>query len=1059
MAGIKTNKDFGVYVEEIALQDPGFKASDTIDFQGTNPSDGNYLKLDGTQFTFKDSTANADDVKIGSDIGATIDNLLANSNLPSSATYTKVDTDKLFIEYKTIGDSGNNYTLACDFVTVDSHLNGGSDVPDPDWVQFDASIGFKPIELLLDSSTTDSTLCSYNYPLMKEGNKLLLTDSSNSVYETILGSITESGTLQTLDPNHIGSRISLDSTHNIATRNSDSTNNADSQVYGYAINKGNVYFEIVFTDVDANIIGISTDNTYQDNHFAYVSSGYGYNNNGIKYNNNSVADYGDAFGLNDVMGIRYCYETGELEFYKNGVSQGIAYTLTANTAVYPAISAAYKNQKVQMISDAKDMKFLPDDCVPYGMLKYSADISGLNLSKVPTKAFLDNKPVFLASMEPSKDRIIPNIVEKDKCILSGSTKDELHTSPIYAGEELLVDGNEVQIISDNLTIVDTVNDADPLEDGSQVAGYTFDNTESGGNVICMNDSSYNGQWKTKDSGGNIVDTDGSYDTGMFGNASSFTKNELFIEASNFNVGKNFTVSLWVNTSDSDVDQYSILSSCFLGDDSSLDINLDNHKIDFRYLVNGNWYITSNNKFTISDGNWHFVIITVDGKNIKLYVDSSVNVNTFVEPDNYSSGFIMGRVQNNIIGLIDQVRIFNRALTPDEISLLYKEQKAKYDISGLNLPATPSQVISKGYVDLLKDTSDTSSFTGLSPYVITIDSTDNLITDKGFLKPTGAITVDAVSAVDNADPLLDGSQVAGYQFEDSESGGNVTDMNGNYNGQWKTSDSNGNIIDTDGSYDTGKYGNAASFDGSHAIKLIGDVKSSGLDKSSTYSLWCNISDYSGTYHNFIGDYESSSGNDDNFNCVLRVDSDGNILYTFRRDGQTIVDDVSILNSIETNKWYHFLVSVKNKDEINVYVNGILVKSFNIQNAPDYTNTSGLYIGAIVYNGKLQELFNGLIDQVRIFNKALDPLEVQVLYNEQIQKYTIPLDSSSNAYQFCKLPQRTVSSKLIETTFDGTKFTAKFNSINKQGRAIQRRLIMPNNYLEVLPPFTSNMWKQG
>jgi hypothetical protein len=51
-----------------------------------------------------------------------------------------------------------------------------------------------------------------------------------------------------------------------------------------------------------------------------------YGANGAKYNNNSGVGYGATYTTNDVIGIAYDADSGTLTFYKNGVSQGTAFT-------------------------------------------------------------------------------------------------------------------------------------------------------------------------------------------------------------------------------------------------------------------------------------------------------------------------------------------------------------------------------------------------------------------------------------------------------------------------------------------------------------------------------------------------------------------------------------------------------------------------------------------------------------------------------------------------------------------------------------------------------------
>jgi len=58
-----------------------------------------------------------------------------------------------------------------------------------------------------------------------------------------------------------------------------------------------------------------------------AATGYVYNSgDGNKYNNGSGSAYGATWGTNDIIGIAWDADTGTLSFYKNGTSQGTAYS-------------------------------------------------------------------------------------------------------------------------------------------------------------------------------------------------------------------------------------------------------------------------------------------------------------------------------------------------------------------------------------------------------------------------------------------------------------------------------------------------------------------------------------------------------------------------------------------------------------------------------------------------------------------------------------------------------------------------------------------------------------
>jgi hypothetical protein len=101
-----------------------------------------------------------------------------------------------------------------------------------------------------------------------------------------------------------------------------------------ALSSGKWYWEMVPTVIADAMIGIVKSDwspTANSSQFWDSAGGYGYLNNGQKYNNASGASYGASFTTNDVIGIALDLDAGTLVFYKNGVSQGTAYSSLSGT--------------------------------------------------------------------------------------------------------------------------------------------------------------------------------------------------------------------------------------------------------------------------------------------------------------------------------------------------------------------------------------------------------------------------------------------------------------------------------------------------------------------------------------------------------------------------------------------------------------------------------------------------------------------------------------------------------------------------------------------------------
>ncbi|MCH8330898.1 MAG: PKD domain-containing protein [Bacteroidetes bacterium] len=78
----------------------------------------------------------------------------------------------------------------------------------------------------------------------------------------------------------------------------------------------------------------------------------------------------------------------------------------------------------------------------------------------------------------------------------------------------------------------------------------------------------------------------------------------------------------------------------------------------------------------------------------------------------------------------------------------------------------------------------------------------------------------------------------------------------------------------------------------------------------------------------------------------------------------------------NKWHH-VVGVYNGSALLLYVNGILVNSEIVGHVSPQTSSARLHIGT---ETSISQYFDGVIDEVRIYDRALSAAEVKVLYEQ-------------------------------------------------------------------------------
>lgn len=223
-------------------------------------------------------------------------------------------------------------------------------------------------------------------------------------------------------------------------------------------------------------------------------------------------------------------------------------------------------------------------------------------------------------------------------------------------------------------------------------------------------------------------------------------------------------------------------------------------------------------------------------------------------------------------------------------------------------------------------------------------------------------------------LTDGL-VAYYNFNN----GTLNDSSGNNNhiilnnGAVKTADRYGranNAYLFDGTSSYMKVANSVSLNPSKAITLMASIKINGY-----YSANCVTNQVFGKGWNdyingfYVMRFTSTVG------CNSVVDTSKELFYGAYGDlgGRASAGDS---NYIKSNRWYNVVYTYAD-GVADLYVDGVLKKSV-AQAAVLTPNDQELYIGkhgdpAYPYS------FNGVIDEIRIYNKALCAAAVKQLYN--------------------------------------------------------------------------------
>jgi len=171
--------------------------------------------------------------------------------------------------------------------------------------------------------------------------------------------------------------------------------------------------------------------------------------------------------------------------------------------------------------------------------------------------------------------------------------------------------------------------------------------------------------------------------------------------------------------------------------------------------------------------------------------------------------------------------------------------------------------------------------------------------------------------------------------------------------------NGTLVNG-ATFASGMVGQSFSFDGTDDYVQVPDSASLDLTAQITIDAWV----YPTVLGRRVVDKITAGG------------SDGYLLDTWPGNVRFIVGNIGVVGStpLSTGVWTH-IAGTYNGSQLRVYVNGVLDGSVNT-NIAIPANNLPLRIGAD-QNGS--NLFNGLIDEVEIFDRAISAEEIQSIYN--------------------------------------------------------------------------------
>ncbi|MBI5133757.1 MAG: LamG domain-containing protein, partial [Thaumarchaeota archaeon] len=416
-------------------------------------------------------------------------------------------------------------------------------------------------------------------------------------------------------------------------------------------------------------------------------------------------------------------------------------------------------------------------------------------------------------------------------------------------------------------------------------------------------------------------------------------------------------------------------------------------------------IANSSATPILDNNWHqvFAVRDVASDQIFIYIDgvfkdaaADATAGSVGSTDNLIIG-ASRTLDSNWNGSIDEVRIYNRSLSAEEIYAVYLAENNGFgnnittqmglfagqvwnatvvpiDLYGLN--GTPTWSSNTITIAALTNNAPTISSLNLTPasprtnqnlstMVASTDADSDSITHAYTWYKNGTATMHLNLPFNN--PIFSADEAIIPEYS-----GLMHSVRAGYAGL-------GDPMEPNLSNGTCKIGYCYTFDGIN--DFINVSQNASLNFSSTDSF--SISAWFKTPYIRTGTNLLSKGNPDSApGYELETDSSTDALdFTIR--GGSNAATASIANSSATpifdNNWHQvFAVRDVGSDQIFIYIDGIFKSSAADTTTGDIGSDEDLIIGA---SNSLSGNWNGSIDEVRMYNRSLSAEEILAIYTAE------------------------------------------------------------------------------
>ncbi len=439
------------------------------------------------------------------------------------------------------------------------------------------------------------------------------------------------------------------------------------------------------------------------------------------------------------------------------------------------------------------------------------------------------------------------------------------------------------------------------------------------------------------------------------------------------------------------------------------------------VTNGNDFASTLN---ISQGGWHHLVLQAQGNLCDFYLDGDLISNGVLAQDistlqgqlSIGNTIIEPLGQNEAFnGKIDDVFIYNRALSPSEIQQLFTVQAYNWSNGANTSTTTVTPTANTTYSCTVTSGSQTCTASvdiNVNP-VITSTASASIIQGQSYTFGTQTLTTagtytevftsaagcdSTVTLILSVEPLLtcnitaptttlcagesvdlsmnttggalglpanlQQGLVAYYPFNGNANDASGNGNNGTVNGATLTADRFGNV------------NSAYSFDGQ---SLVSSSITYGVVGDFTISGWARTTSFQG------GTFVQVGVDDGVVGCNGFAIGKGTETSWHDSPGNNLVGLASCVSWYGTpisigaqGEWIQFAM-IRNSSGFDLFLNGNYV--YNIPNSSINQPSSSLFIGGNGTNSQVTTGFFGDLDDVVLFNRVLTPSEIQQLYTAQ------------------------------------------------------------------------------